>query len=360
MKEMKETPTTKKTERSPEYHLPQRPGFATLGKPIQLLANYFEMKAFGTLVVSRYDVQVTGTNQAKPAGKKLKRIIELFIQEHLSAQASKIATDFKAILLSRTALAKDKLKYTLLYRSEGEDTASPNAKSYTVTLQWIKNLTISDLTDDLTSTQSSALLASKEDMIQALNIIIGHHPKASTNIASIGANQHFKLPPEHLIGDALNAKRRDLSEGIIALRGFFVSVRSATSRFLVNVQVKHGAFYNGVRLNEVMKEFLKARRLQALPGFLRRLTVDLTHINRTNRAGVRIPKIKTITGLAMTTDGNRDQTSPSVAQNGAGPRDVEFFLRDQSSPQGGKRITVYDYFSSGKPVNHSVPTRESI
>ena len=70
--------------------------------------------------------------------------------------------------------------------------------------------------------QSSQLFSSKDEIIQALNILVGHHPKAATAIALIGANKHFELA-----GAGTETFR--LGAGLIALRGFFVSVRAATA-----------------------------------------------------------------------------------------------------------------------------------
>lgn len=72
------------------------------------------------------------------------------------------------------------------------------------------------------------------DVIRALNIIIGHQPKAAADIASVGANKHFQVESRGNL---------DLGAGLTALRGFFVIVRAATGHLLVNVQVKHAAMY---------------------------------------------------------------------------------------------------------------------
>ena len=85
------------------------------------------------------------------------------------------------------------------------------------------------------------------EIIQALNIVVGHHSKEASHIASVGANNRL---------DAAQSDTPDLGAGLTALRGFFVSVRATTARVLVNVQVKHGAFYDDGPLDKLMQAFM--------------------------------------------------------------------------------------------------------
>jgi hypothetical protein len=251
---------------------------------------------------------------------------------------------------------------------------------YRVQLQYTGALTVSELIDYLTSTQAGALFGSKEEIIQALNIVVGYHPKASSAIASVGANKHFRL-------DAAASERFNLGAGLLAIRGFFVSVRAATARVLVNVQVKHGAFYNDGPLEGLMFAYMgeNGPSKVKLGNFLRRLSVNVTHIRRTNRAGQVIPRIKSIVGVATRDDGRGQQHPPIVPDFGAGPKEVKFFLGDSGgtaaatipSPRGtggkkgkkavkagpdppsqGRYISVYDFFKqsmspSGRDVERN-------
>jgi hypothetical protein len=68
--------------------------------------------------------------------------------------------------------------------------------------------------------------SSQPEILQAMNFVLGYRPKTDLSIASVGANRHFML---HL------DERYDLGAGLEVLQGFFISVRAATARLIVNV-----------------------------------------------------------------------------------------------------------------------------
>lgn len=267
-------------------------------------------------------------------------------------------------LLCKTKIELEE-EYLITYRTEDEDEAELNPRIYKVRLQLTGTITVSELMNYLTSTQASQLFASKEEVIQALNIAVGHHPKAARQIASIGANKHFDINPQ-------TSESFDLGAGLMAIRGFFVSVRTATARILVNVQVKNGAFYNNGPLETLMLAFMSKMgpNKYRLANFLRKLSVAVTHIARNNRSGVTITRIKTIMGLATPGDGRGQEHPPIVPTIGAGSKD-DMFFKDGAAPKtpkkkgkgkagstvagpstGGKYISVYEYFKQSKYNNN--------
>jgi eukaryotic translation initiation factor 2C len=348
--------------------LPLRAGYGTQGRPVVLLANYFQLVASPELLLFRYNIEILPDEKGKkPAGRKLKRIIELFLEEHISPGRKDVATDYKSLLLCRSALIHQK-EYPIRYRSEGEDEPSPRATSYRLRLQDAGTLHMSQLIDFMTSSNASALFDSKDELIQALNIVLGHHPKSVSSIVSVGANKHFDSAPAQ-------ADSRNLGAGLTAIRGLFVSVRAATSRLLVNVQVKHAAFYNAVTLDALMLEYKRENgpNVVKLGNFLKKLRVQVTHIVTKNKNGTPIPRIKTITYLATPQDGSSLQHRPIVPFVGAGAKDVKFHLESAAAPgdiqgpgqakKGSKPspmkgssasqegyISVYDYFKRCKDV----------
>ena len=346
--------------------LPQRPGYGTRGKPITLWSNYFRLMTRTDLVLYRYGVEISPAESGKaPAGKKAKRIIQLLIEEHFSQNTNSIATDYKSTLISRVALPISNDLYLIRYRSEDEDEPSPNAKSFRLRLQDTGTLQVSELLDHLTSTQASSLLATKEGIVQALNIVVGSHPKTVRDTVSVGANKHFSATSETIL----------LGAGLQAVRGFFVSVRAATARILVNVQVKHAAFYMEGPLGHLMELYAaqNGQDLSKLAKFLNKLRVQVTHIKRKSKAGRDIPRIKTIAGLATPGDGRDLPNPPIIPRFGAGSRDVKFFIgtpeqshhseatkskkskkpvkQGPNPPQDGY-ISVYDYFLRRKHPCH--------
>lgn len=336
---------TAKSQVAMEALMPQRPGFGTKGRKVLLWTNYFRLAASEDLLLYRYSIDVVETQSNRaPTGKKLKRVVQLFLEEHLAIHGHSVVTDFKSNILSRTDLDLEP-EYTVSYRAEGEDQAEPNARTYRIRLQATGTLTVSELMDYLTSAHASQLFGSKEEVIQALNIVVGYKPKSSTGTTSVGANKHFEL-------DAASREKFDLGAGLTALRGFFISVRAATARILVNVQVKHGAFFNDGPLVALMRAFMQEHGPNRvnLAKFVKKLSVEVTHIVKTNRAGERVPRIKQIQSFATRDDG-RDQAHPPIVPSyGAGSKDVRFFLGNAASESGtaGKASSQGSSDNAGK------------
>lgn len=119
-----------------------------------------------------------------------------------------------------------------------------------------------------------------------------------------------------------------LGAGLQAIRGFFVSVRAATARILVNVQVKHASFYDEGPLERVTVAYLgeNGQSKVKLGNFLKKLSINVTHVVRKNKSGRQPRRIKIIVGLA--TIGRGLQHPPIVPDFGSGSKEVKFFLDD--------------------------------
>ncbi|KAI0107175.1 RNA interference and gene silencing protein [Nemania sp. FL0031] len=318
---------------------PQRPGYGVGGEEVILWTNYFNLGPNDDLELYRYSIDITaGHNGKAPVGKKAKRVVGLLIEEYFLPYKQKIATDFKSNLVSLDELDVKDDNYTVTYRSEWEDTPAPNAMTYYIRLKSIGSLTLSELINHLRSTQAGLMFGSKDEIIQALNIVLGHHPKAEPAVATIAANRHFSI-------NAAARDRKTLGAGLQVIRGFFMSVRAATTRILLNVQVKNMAFYDEGPLDEIMKEYMSIHgpSTTRLLKFVKGLTVEVTHIKKTNSQGQRIPRIRKIQGFATKDDGSNLAHPPIVPKFGADAKEVQFFLDSPASSSrpvpasGGKK-----------------------
>jgi eukaryotic translation initiation factor 2C len=247
-----------------------------------------------------------------------------------------VLTFYSNTIISTSELSLSKIDFDIPYQCEGEDRPQAGAKIHRVKVEFLGTVQVSELIAYLTSTNMSTTYLAKSDVVQSLNIILGFQPKSDPAILSVGANRHY----------AINETRevQNLSGGLEAFRGYLISVRAATSRLLVNVQVKHVACYEAVPLRRLIQLYTDAngKRLVELDKFLQKLRVEVLHITKSNDAGQKIPYIKTIFGLATTKDGSGLQKPPIVARFGAGSNGVQVFL---SSPQqAGEYVTVTSYF----------------
>ena len=282
------------------------------------------------LLLYRYNVDVlpTAERQPAPAGKKLNQIIRLLLElPEYREFRNDIVTDFKSTLVSRRRLSPDTGGTAIQYRAEREDEPRDNAQIYRIRVQETGTLTVSELTDYLTSTNVNTAY-DKLPVSQALNIFLGHYTKTSPTISTVGSSKSFSL--------AQNSPSQNLGAGLTALRGFFSSVRVATCRILVNVNVSHGAFYDAIPLDQLINRYYSAHGINRvkLQGFLKRVRVRVIHLGeKKNKAGESIPRVKTIFGLANPNDGydrNHLVRPPRVPSFGAGPKEVEFFVNDSS------------------------------
>ena len=332
---MSVTPKTPLT--SEAIEMPPRPGYCKLGKDIVLLSNYFTMDIKKDKAFFRYLVQVKpGADGRVPKTKKLKRLIGLFLDQHFAPAKSQncIATNYKDLLISTIDLQPQAGPYNVSYYVEGDD-PSPQHPVYRIEVERQQTVDPQDLLNYLGHHEEGGYFMYQGEVLQSLNVVVGHSPKSSQFVATIGANRHYNFN----IGD-----KKDLGYGLTAIRGFFVSVRPATNRLLVNVQVKNAAFYNTGQLVDLIREFGyipndSSPFTQPLANFLRKLAVNVTHIKNLNQAGQQIPRIRTIYGLAEPSDGRDQENPPRVPHPGANAKQVRFYLGDTQHSTGSARGT---------------------
>ncbi|OTB10649.1 hypothetical protein K445DRAFT_322772 [Daldinia sp. EC12] len=351
-------------------NFPCRPNYGTKGTNVVLWANYFALTVSPKLVLYRYDIAEVNPTVA---GKKKVQVIRLLLEtSELSAFKNDIVTDFKSTLISRQKFEDQNIVVT--YRGEGEDEPPENPRQYTVKIQFTNVLSISALNDFINSTNFSDSYNDKLPTIQGINIFLNHYAKSTGNLATIGSSKTFSLSE--------NSDTYDLGGCLVAMRGFFASVRAATARILVNVNVSHGAFYPEGPLDQLITKFGSYRGLVKLERFLKTIRVKTTHLKeRRNKSGKVIERTKTIWGLANKNDGYNSPHPPIVRSYGAGAKDVQFWLEEKPSskstsdttpagkkkggkgpkPQGkpaatgGKYISVYDHFLTTHGIRINSP-----
>ncbi|KAF3763126.1 Piwi-domain-containing protein [Cryphonectria parasitica EP155] len=349
--------------------MPPRPGYGTAPNASRFVvyANYVQLFPESSLVLYSYAV-----NKITPdvVGKKRTQIIRLMLNEtpEFEKYRNDIVTDFKATLISRVKIEPAEGTITVTYKAEGEDEPKQGAIQYKIEYAYTKTLTVSDLMSYLTSTNPADGLQydSKLEMIQALNIFLNHYAKSTNTLTTIGKSKTFSI-----MNAANSQNMDDLGRGLTAIRGFFTSVRAATNRILVNINVSHGAFVQEGELKNLMNTYgvnPNERSMRSLEKFLRRVRVRVTHLReKKNKKGEIIYRFKSIAALAKKTDGRRSPHPPKVSQFGAGPKNVEFWLLDnpQSSSSAtpasdagpGRYISVFDHFQKnyGITMNPNLP-----
>lgn len=262
------------------------------------------------MVLYRYNVKIAAAKGSKrstePKGQKAQRIFSLLLDQHFKDQQKTIASDFAAYFISMIQFELDETTYPVRYFFEGTE---PDDESpvHEVTVKLDNRISLSSLADHISSSQISAFF-NNGDQIQALNIIMSHFPKRDTQIANSGANSHFDTAA---IKTGQNVA--SLDKLLFAIRGYCVSVRAATQRVLLNVQIKHAVMlYTPKTLAEYIEIFQRSQGtdLHALERTIANISINVTHIPaKTNISGRLMPRLpKTVQRLASDKDGTGSNT----------------------------------------------------
>lgn len=330
--------------------LPLRPGYNTQGNEILLYANYMDLTVKGSAKCYRYSIDIgPGPDKKVPSIKRRKRLVQLLLEEHFAAERGHIATDSRANMVSSKKLDKipdgvESTDFRVRWKAANETEYETDADVHIVTVKFTGMIAMSDLIDYLTSSDASAFFASKSEILQALNIVVGEYPKSRSDIASIGANKHFPLNPEP--NDHFS-----LGEGLKVIRGYFVSVRAVTARLLVNVQVKNVAVYEHGSLPSLIGK--NPTSMPNLEKFLKTLRVVVTHLKDKKKKPVR--REKSIWGLAREGDGAKlkNRAPRGVTKQGqtrqripfgAGPNEIEFWQENPVSPMTNPGFITVAYW----------------
>lgn len=300
---------------------PIRPGLGQRGIKAELFTNYFSLRVLPSTVLHHYSITVI----PELKGKRLTQIINNAINlEQFDALRLGIATDFSHYLVSCQRLSQDESNVSVqVPMATGLNTDDiREAKHYAVWFSHIRKLDFSNL-------QSMEMnLADQEDLpvVQALDIVLGHHRKSSQDVIAVGKRKAFSTNPA--------ARDTKLSNVLKAMQGFFSTVRLTATGPLVNINVSNSSFWEKGPLANVIRALVNDREINntKIPALLRGLQVRLTHITEKT-------VIRSVSGYACEGDGKGYMLHPPTFKNdvlGPGPQDVLFF-REKSSPDNRDR-----------------------
>jgi len=305
--------------------LPRREAYGTEGRPVVLRTNYFNLTLRSkSQLVYRYDVQVEPSDGV--SRKKVRRYMELLLEQAIFTGINAV-TDYSTIVITdaKLKLLNDPSSFQITIHERPEEpfpapTSEEAAERRTARTKRTRTLKIRYATpysiDELFSfagaqSQPTSYTA-KGDVVQALNIILSGAANKQNYIANAGQNKFY--PYEDVYGNHQNYERQSLRWGLLALRGYYSSVRVGPQRVLVNLNVSSGAFYEPGPINQLMDNFLQgkdktnSRTLRELSAFIKGLKVVTRHVKEKNHQGeeVLVRKVRSVLGLA---------TSPRIGAN---------------------------------------------
>lgn len=313
--------------------LPGRPSYGTQGRPIVLRTNYFNMLSQPGAKIFRYQLDISPKLVDERTGRvqrrKIRRLIQLVIQNTPPLQGSGIATDYAKLVFSAKQLSLEDGSRTLKQRYyEPEDQGpGPKSKDYLVKITEDGSLSVQELVDYLSSPAGVTSAGfDKAEILQALNIIMMRTANDDpTSYGSTTRNKFYRLPEDKSPGF-------DLGGGLVALKGFYTSVRTSTLRILVNVNVANAAFYPAMNLLGLMRLHTPnpaGDAYSGVEGFITRLRVSHQYIKNNKR-------IKTVQGFAHPVPKFKHDFPPMGTAHS-----IKF---ECSELQSSGKISVYQYF----------------
>ena len=306
---------------------PARPGYGTKGRKVNLWANYFELLPNKSAPFNRYNVAFIPVDKKmeEPKGKKLERLVQLLLPEFPTTIP--LATDYRSTILTTTTLGFTRKEYSIAYYSETENSPGNKAPKYIARVQFTGTLTFETLVNYLSSTNlTDEKPAIKDEIIQATNILLAHGMKSDNKLIA-KKNKYFPAHGHSLMDDWM------LKNGLEAFRGFFMSVRAATGRILLNVQVQHVVAWVEQPLTKLLDK-LKSEEVKVdeMSRMLSGVYVKVNHLNN---------RLRRITGFANPKDGYGIKNPPKVKAFGADANNVSFY-RDTPSP--ARYVSVAEHF----------------
>jgi eukaryotic translation initiation factor 2C len=329
--------------------LPRRPDYGTAGKPITLRANYFDLCLKDkSQLLYRYDIQIEPSEGV--GRKKVRRCLQLLLHQAVFKGVS-AASDYASMLItdSKLPLTIDgrSFKITVYHEFEtpfpaavaGETRERRDARqrrTHTLRIRYSTAYAVAELYSYVNAEQHGASLTTKDDLVQALNIVFKRAANLQPTVSNLGQNKFY--PFSHQMGTHPNTESMDLGHGLLALRGYFSSVRLAPQRVLVNLNVSCGAFYQPGALHTLMDAFMQNRDrsnescLRELSAFIKGLKVCTRYTKERDSNGVEksVLRVKSILGLA---------TLPRL---GANCLDIMFPWKNDSGSSVSS--TVKEYF----------------
>ena len=286
-----------------DFKLPLRPGYGKDGRVIYLRTNYFAMAIDPNRLIHKYTVAIKaerkkrnegGMEQEEPKeGRKQRQAFAVLFEEpEFRNLQPGLATDYANTVLTSSPLKLGPTKskvFDFVYRDVEDRVAPPNATKYSFTITEAGTVPTQELLRYLASTTTDPSdFAGKADAVQALNIIVARTPNFDPQVFQSGQNKFYRYPTNP--NDYL-----DLGSGLIAVRGYYSSVRTATNRTLLNLNAQTSPFYPALNMIDLIERF-GVRYPWDTEKFIQKLRVKTQYLtDKTKQIEV---KVKTVQGFS--------------------------------------------------------------
>lgn len=266
----------------------------------------------------------------------------------LSSLGQGVATDYASLVVTSAKLGLGSSE-TKTFAVEYYDTEFPEGRAYAkdrpfkLTLSFVGSTSSTDLSRYIMSGPVDFIDQGTADMeaVRTLNVVMASQPNKDPSVYQGAQNKFFRYPTDQ---DTFN--NYDLLGGLIAVRGYYSSIRFSASRTLLNLNAQCSPFYKSINLRELMQAFQKLTpgNWGALERFLKGLRIMTSYRKATDGSPIR--KVKTVSSLSHKM--KKDPVSQTISGNaeiGYGNAN-EMMFRPNGRPLGFK-ISVREYFRTG-------------
>lgn len=315
---------------------PGRRDYGTKGKPITLRTNYFQLSFAHELGMDQalYRYSITWKDNEMSKIKRRRAVEQILAMPHF--QGVNTASDFAQTIVTTKKVNElpEKSHVTLPPRgtAAAPQPARPSDDVY-FKMEYGASFSVKDLVAFISSPSPEAHYAGYSHLVQMLNIIMCKVPNEAAGVAKLPNNKFY---PHHGHPDI---DFQELAGGLVALRGYYASVRPAAGRVLLNLNVTSGAFYQSIPLTALLERFGNPDMVQR-EIFIRRLKVRYTRAGKSP-----VTQERSIVGFAKTPDRKPNKPAPHPVPRYGSARKVEFKFHERSrSSVQERKISVFAYF----------------
>ena len=330
-----------------ESSIPNRPSYGDKGKSVVLRTNNLKVSMDNEQRLFIYGIVIDDRLTIR---RKRQHFIESALRQlpELRALGAGVATDYASLLVTSTELTLNpsNLKtFTLNYydtETAEDPVTAPIGNPFKLQISLVNPLSSSDLVrftdpDPQTSSHSSTV---DTWAVRALNIVLANHPNKDSNVYRVGQNKFFRYPDQEAFSNY------DLGGGLIAVRGYYSSVRFSTARTLLNLNSQCTPFYKTMNVRKIVEEFQESTPgdWPALQHFLWQLRVKTSYMKAPD--GTPLSRIRPIIGFSHKKLQSEEagEASGTSQFNHGDANEIRFQLKGRHPEI---TVSVKEYFLSG-------------
>ena len=235
-------------------------------------------------LVYKYICTIEPLNPKIETPKRIRRRLFHLLLEHEELSSQIVATNYEDAIFTTVSIPSISGPTTLEVEWKDEvDEKRQKVTVYKIMVELDQNVPISDLVGYLKSPLESGF-SEKESTLASLQSIMTTPPNSNEALVTIG--KRFYEWPYYP-----NASQRLGDSDLLALPGFYASVRTSTQRILLNVNACTSTFFPSINLKDFIKVIQKSSERNA-ETFIQRLRIQTSYLK--NWQGDQVEKIRTV------------------------------------------------------------------